>query len=263
MTGVKDGSYTQTYVGNGFLGSVEALTSEGVTDTLAAGGHEVTFAGENTRGIALTVGTQAGDSSRMATIDTRSSGGGSDTAAMPGDALVYEHDGAPTTITVTLDSVTQGKGASTLRSGPIAVGRDATVTVKPNSWTSLTKARIVTRAKGKRARWRTVRGRGSLPVKLALSKLGVSGGEAHATVRIRKAPAGAVGGVVLRVLRGRKVVARQGFSVEAVVDGAKTYTFSPPSLAHGRYVLRADAIVSAAGAQTGRKRVSKTRRVKL
>ncbi len=258
MVGRKDGSYRQTFVSGDFLGTVEAPTSAGVTDSLTGDGRRIAFAGSETRPIEMRLGINSGDGSRLATIETRSASGGSDVAALRSGALVYEHDGPPATVAITLTSATDGKGAGQFESGPLAVRRNETLTITPSSWDTLGSARVVGRSKAGR-RVRKVRSRSSLDVRVALRGLSVKAGSARVTTRFSDVPAGAVAGVVLRLVRGKRVVAKRGFGVAQVADGARRFSFKLPALRKGRYTLRADATVTT---PSGTRRVSSQVRVR-
>jgi hypothetical protein len=264
VRGTKDGSYQQMFLDNGFLGEVDAPTTDGVTDRLTGGGRQIAFAGADTRTIAMRTGIVQGDGGRTATIRTQSFAGGGDTAGLRDDALVYSHDGPATSVQLTLESAADGRAPASFESAPLKVADGETLRVEPGNWQTLETVRVTTLAEGRPPRTRTLHTRAATSlVRMALSRLRVSGGQAGATLRVKRAPAGAVGGVTLRLVRRGKVVAKRGFGIAQLVMGTERFAFALPRLGHGRYVLRADAVATVTDGRLASRRVHRTGRVRL
>ncbi len=266
MKGVKDGSYSQSIMGGGFIGSVnDVKTAKGVTDRLSGnpGNDTVAFEGGRTRALELEVGSQRKSASRVATIDTRTFAGGGETVSMPGgSSLVYEHDGAPTRFSFELQSVERGASAAHFKSGSMAIGRGDRIVAKPADWRRLESVRVTVRRANGRVTTRVVRNRASSPVKITVSKLSVrkaSGrNTARVTTRLRNVAFGSVLGVTLRVQRNGRTVARKGFAVKQPRNASRTFSYKlPRGLRRGTYRLQADVMVASTGARPATKRVAR------
>ena len=77
-----------------------------------------------------------GKTTRTAAIRTTARRGGSDAAALAGGTVRLAHDGAPTTMRVTLGSVGAGSPMS-VTTVPLAVGRGQRLELRPRTWSDL------------------------------------------------------------------------------------------------------------------------------
>jgi hypothetical protein len=273
MKGRKKGRYSQMIVGDGFVGSVRGVrTAKGVVDRVSGGAQSrsIEFAGRSTRPVELQLGTQKGGVSRLATVRTRSFGGGTDSAALRrGSALVYEHDGPATRFSMVLESVEKRAGAARFASGPLRIRRAQRVTLEPGSWRSLRQARLVIRNPDGSRRVRQLRSRGSgVPTRITIRRLAVETRRrrttARVTARLAKVPLRSAGGVVFRLKRGGKLVAKRGFGIRRVRSGKRTVAWRlPKGLRRGRYRLIADVTVVSAGDQPGGARARRSAPVRL
>jgi hypothetical protein len=273
MTGRKEGRYAQMIVGNGFVGAVQDVrTAKGVVDRVSgsAQSRSIEFAGSSTRPVELRLGSQTGGVSRLATIRTRSFRGGSDTAALRrGSALVYEHDGPATRFSVVLENVEKNAGAARFTSAPLRIRRGQRVRLEPASWRSLRHARLVIRNPDGTRRVRRLRSRSSgVPTRITIRRLGVATQRrrtiARVTAGLAKVPPRSAGGVVFRLLRGGKLVAKHGFGIRQVRTGKRTVSWRlPKGLRRGRYRLIADVTVISAGDRTGSARARRSTRLRL
>jgi hypothetical protein len=273
MQGRKEGRYSQMIAGNGFVGSVQDVrTAKGVVDRVSgsAQSRSIEFAGSSTRPVELQVGTQKGGVSRVATVRTRSFGGGSDSVALRRDsAVVYEHDGPATRFSVVLEGVEKRAGAAHFASAPLRIRPGQRVTLDPASWRSLRRARLEIRNPDGSRRVRMLRSRtGAAPTRIAIRRLGVAPQRrrtiARVTARLAKVPLRSAGGVVFRLQRGGKLVAKRGFGLRRVRSGKRTVSWRlPKGLRRGRYRLIADVTVVSAGDRAGSARARRSVRVRL
>jgi len=236
-----------------------------VTDRLSGNPSDdtITFAGERGRALQLEVGSERKASSRTATIDTHTSGGGSETVALPGgSSLRYEHDGAPTRFSFELQSMERGASAAHFESGPLTIRNGERITAKPADWRRLDSVRVSVRSASGKVTTRRIRNRASSPVKIALTKpaLRKTGGrrDARVTTRLRRVAADSVLGVSLRLVRNGRTVAREGFAVKQPRNASRTFSFKlPKGVRKGTYRLIADVTVASTGAKPATKRASR------
>lgn len=268
MQGRKTGAYSEMVAGNGFTGSVEVPTEKGVVDRLSgdSDAQSIAFAGSQTRPISFEVGAQDGGKTRLATVDTHTFDRGKDEASMGRDSsLVYEHDGPATRFSVALESVQKSASAATFSSGPLRIRRGEKVTVKPESWRSLTSAKMVIRGPGGERRVRRLRSRGDgVPTRIDVKRLGLSGKRtAKIALRLRHVPPRSAGGIVLRLARHGKAIAKRGFGLQQIDDGKLRLSRKLPRVHSGRYRLIADVAVVSAGNRTGTARVQESAPVRI
>ncbi len=270
VRGVKKGRYRQAVVTEDGIAAVDVATAPGVRDVTgatSAGGLTFTALGRSARRrLKIDLARKPGaTSSRRATITTTTGGGAKATARMTrGGTITYAHDGPATTYSLTLQSVQTNGGPASFTSGPLRVERGESVTVRPASWRSLGSVRVTTRTGGGRARTRTVRNRSKPPASLAVRSLRLSGRRVVTTVRATRLPRVAALGVVLRMTRGGRTVARRAFKVQALRAGTRTLRWTlPRSVARGSYRLVANATVAVSGARTGTVRRARSTRVRV
>ncbi len=266
MEGKKDGTYAQTIMGSGFVGAVnDVKTAKGVTDRLSGnpGADTITFAGERGRSLELEVGSERKSSSRVATIDTHTSAGGTETVALPnGSSLRYEHDGATTRFSFELQSVERGAAAAHFQSGALTIRKGERMTATPADWRRLDSVRVAVRSASGKVTTRRLRNRAQSPVKIAVSKpsLRKAAGrhEAKVTTRLRRVVPDSILGVTLRLQRNGRTVARKGFAVKQPRNASRTFAFKlPKGVRRGTYRLQADVTVASTGAKPSTKRVAR------
>jgi hypothetical protein len=266
MDGKKDGSYSQTVMGNDFIGGVMGVpTSKGVNDRVSGSiaAHTIDFAGQKNRPLNLQVGLHKKRSSRLATFSTHTFKGAGDTAQMQAGSVVYDHSGPGTTFSFSIESVQAGASAAEFKSGPLRVGPGEQVTVAPTSWSSLKGVRLSIGKPGGHKRVRMLRNR--VPgngARIAISRLALRTIRGHrtatVTARLRRVPADSAQGVVLRLTGRNRVYALKSFGVRRARNGTRTFSWRLPRVAKGAYRLVADVTVAASGAHPGTAR--RTRR---
>jgi hypothetical protein len=235
-------------------------TEKGVVDRISgdSDAQSIGFAGSQTRPISLEVGAQEGGTSRLATFRTRTFEGGEDTASIgKGSSLVYQHDGPATRFSFALESVQRAASAATFNSGPLRLRRGEKVTVKPAGWRSLEKVKMVVRGPGGERRVRHLRNRGDgVPTRIDVKRLSVAGGgKAKIALRLSRVPPRSAGGVVFRLVRHGKTIAKRGFPISPIENGKLALVRSLPEVRAGRYRLIANVAVASAGNRTGTARV--------
>jgi hypothetical protein len=264
VEGVHNGTYSQLLVGKGFVGGVKNVaTGKGVTDQLGGDPNagELSFAGERDRALTANLAVDHGDVHRAASVNTRTSKGGSDGFALGhGASLVYTHQGATTRASFTLTSVQRNGGPVTFSSGPITVRRGERLRLTPGSWGSLDRVRVSS-SKGAS---RLLRNRRAFPAKFSVGTPKLAKGRAGVATSIRSLPAQTVGGVVLRLVRGHRTVARKAIAIGAPKRGRHTYSWTlPKSVKRGTYRL-ITTMTLAGGTQTpGRRTVTKAATVRV
>jgi hypothetical protein len=250
LNGLKNGQYTEAFTSPGFVGSVNNVaTAKGVHDKLAGMNGTLTFTGGTDRTLNIELAqrpNRAHATAWSATLNTHASAHGSDTAGLaPSGALSYAHTGAPTTLSLTLTSLRRDGGPSSFTSGPIKIGRGDRVTVKPIG-RDLGSVRLQIRDSHGKTTTRTLRNRARPPARLTLAAPKLAGRRASVSVRIAGLRGNAMLGVSLRLVRGKRVVARFAKAAQAR-NAARTFAFRLPRVAAGRYRLLADARVVTAG----------------
>ncbi|HMJ03218.1 MAG TPA: hypothetical protein VK506_09755, partial [Conexibacter sp.] len=273
VRGRRRGAYSQLIAGRGFVGSVDGVrTARGVVDRVSGtpGARLLRFAGERARRITLNVGVEAGRARRSATIHTRTTASGSETVQLAGGrSLVYEHDGAATSWSFALSSAEPGAAAGSFASGRLTVRDGDRVTATPVRWRAPSSVRLSIRHADGRRETRRLRNRATGPsARISVTRLRVATARgrdvAQVTARLRRLRGSAVQGVVLRLTRGGRTVARRGFAVRRPRNGARTFRWRlPAGLAAGRYQLLADITVASTGARSGTRRVVRHASVRL
>jgi len=248
--GVKAGRYDQAVTSPGFVGGITGVaTSRGVRDRLTGAPGSLTFEGGERRALNIELARQGrsrGATAWSATIKTTGSAKGEDSAALtPAGALRYAHDGASTRMSFSLSRLRADGGPERFDSGPLHVGRGDRLSITP-SGAGLRRLRVTTRSAGGRTVTRTLRNRAKRPARLSLSRLVLGGRRASVRVRVAALRGQAAGGVVLRLKRGTRTVARRSLALKQLRNGTRTVRFTVPGkVKRGRYRLVADARVSA------------------
>ena len=264
VKGLKSGTYSQLVAGDGFVGGVrDVATGKDVKDGLSGmpASGALQFAGGRDRRLGVDVAIDHGGVHRAASVATGASKGGKDTVALGrGQALSYTHDGATTRASFTLTSVAANGGPATFSSGAVTVRRGERVTLKPVSWRSLDRVRASFSKGGSRM----LRNRTSFGARLRLGTPKLSKGRAAVATSITRLPAQTAGGVVLRLVRGHRTVARKAVAVTDPQRGRKTYTWTLPSkVRRGTYRLVANMVLAGGDRAMGRRSVSKAARVRV
>ena len=264
MEGVHKGTYSNLMVGNGFVGGVkDVATDKGVTDALTGtpGAGALKFAGERNRALDVNLAVDHGDVHRSASIATHAFKGGSDAVSLgKGASLSYAHTGATTRASFTLTNVARNGGPVTFSSGPMTVRRGERLKLTPVSWRALDRVRVTSSKGGSKI----LRNRTGFAASFRLGTLKVAKGVASVATSIRRLPPQTAGGVVLRLQRGGKTVARKAIAITAPKRGGHTYAFRlPKSLKRGTYKLVANMVLAGGDKQLGRRMVTRTARVRI
>jgi hypothetical protein len=268
MRGREEGRYSQMVAGNGFTGWVRGVpTAKGVVDRVSGSARKrsISFAGSSTRPLSLEVGVQKGGRSRLATVRTRTFDDGEDTTKIRKGSLVYEHDGPRTKFSFGLEAVHEGASAARFTSGSLRIRGGEKVKVKPASWRSLRRAKMVIRGPGGERRVRRLHSKGDgVPTKIKVKRLGLAGKrKAKIGLRVRRVPPRSAGGVVFRLVRRGKTVAKRGFPIREIQNGKHKLRRKLPRVRAGRYRLVANVAVASAGNRTGTARERKSVRVRI
>jgi len=269
VRGVKAGRYTQLVAGPGFAGGVtDVAVDKGVVDSLSGtpGAGALRFAGGRDRGLNLNVAVDHGGVHRAASVATEGSRGGSDTVALGrGRALSYLHHGDTTRMSFTLTNVASQGGPAGFRSQAITVRGGERVTVTPVSWSSLDRVRVVSQRRGARPTVRILRNRAAFAGRFTVGTPRVSHGRATVRTKITRLPEQTAGGVVLRLQKGHRTIARKAMAVSKPTVGSRSYAWKLPRKARpGRYSLVA-TMVLAGGSQgaVARKTVTRAATVRV
>jgi hypothetical protein len=214
VRGTRRGRYAHGLIGRGANARVTgAATSPGQEDrlTLRPGEAQLEFrTGATSAPVTYELAEEAGKGTRTATVAMTARRGGTDAAELGGGTLRLEHDGPPTTATVTLGSVgTALPSAAT--TAPLRVGRGERIEVRPRAWTDLGRgARMTVRnAKGRVLRRTNVRMRTTTKVALAGVAARRKGTRVTVTGRVAKRGSAPVLAAVVEVVRRGRVVRRR------------------------------------------------------
>jgi hypothetical protein len=115
VEGVRRGTYTQSYAGQGFVASLSGVpTAKGVHDAVTGAGESIELRSGANRPLHIDLAQRrSGSETIAATIDSRASANGADSAGFSGSgALTYAHDGAPTVLRFALTSVRRNGSAT-------------------------------------------------------------------------------------------------------------------------------------------------------
>jgi len=190
-------------------------------------------------------GAQRGGTAFAATVDTRSSKGGSERAGLtPAGRLTYAHDGAATRFSFTLTRTGGDGGASTFRSPALRIRRGQRFVVTP------VRPGVVRLRLGGRTRLLKSR-RVRATARVTLLKPRVNGRRVTLRLRVRGVNGRterAVVGAAVRVASGGKVVGSKARALRNVKNGRRTVRLRLPRLPDGDYRLLADARLVVSGA---------------
>jgi hypothetical protein len=243
--GTRSGTYSQAYTAPGFVAAADVRTAKGVTDRVRGEGDSLSFQSGIDRPLKVDLAREAGAVTTSATLRTRASAGGDDSAGLSRGALSYSHDGAPTSVSFTLNTVNPAGGASSFASGPIAIGRGAHLSARAIG-RGLDRVRLTVRdARGGR-RTRVLRSHASRgQVKLGAPK--GSRGRLTVPVRLAGLERGAVAGATLRLMRGHRVLAHRAMTLTGKGSHRRIVWKLPGSVRAGSYRLLVDVHALSSG----------------
>jgi hypothetical protein len=242
LEGLKRGHYTQLYTAPGFVASAaDVLTAEGVRDTLTGDGSSLRFESGQERPLELQLAERSGAAiSTAATLEAHASAGGSDSAGFAGDgALTYAHDGAPATFQFTLTIVRRDGGPATFASGPLAVGRGERLRAEPID-RDLRRVRLTVRDARGQTTTKVLRNRDRARGSIRLGTPRVSGRRLSIGLRLSGMRGRAIAGVSLRLMRGKRLVARKALALKDAADRQTVSWRLPRSVRSGAYRLLTD-----------------------
>lgn len=241
IRGTRAGRYEHGLLGRGSAATVSgAATTPGQEDrlTVRPGEAQLGFTTGAARApVTYDLAENRGKATRTAAVRITARKGAGDEAELGGGVLRLEHDGAPTTATVTLGSVGEGLPGS-VTTAPLKIGRGESLELRPRSWTQLADGvRLTVRSASGRVRRRsTVR----LVTTKAVAVSGVGakrrGTKVTLTGRITKRGSAPVLAATAELVRGGRVVRRRSvtrrgaevkagrFSVTVPVGGARRGT---------------------------------------
>jgi hypothetical protein len=240
--GVKDGEYTQAYTAPGFVAGLSHVrTGEGVRDTVRGEGDSVSIESGESRPLAIELAKREGaTATQAATVDTHASTAGSDSAGFAdGGTLTYTHDGAPTTLDFTLTSIHTEGGPATFASGPVTIGDGERLSAKPLD-RDLSRVRLRIRDAHGKTRTRVLRNRVRAAGLLKLGAVKVSGRRLSVPLRLSGIHGRAIVGASLRLVRGKRVVARKVLSLRSAGGTRRIAWRLPHAVKSGAYRLLTD-----------------------
>jgi hypothetical protein len=246
--GLKGGSYSQLIAGPGFVAATPKVeTAKSVLDKMSikpkAG--EVTFAGGRDRGLELDLAIDRGRVHRGASVETTASKGGEDVAALGhGKSLIYTHDGGTAQVRISLTNIARSGGPATYRSPGMTVRRGERLKMTPLDWHSLDRVRVTARLKGGKTRTRVLVNTAGANQRFALGRPRLKGHRAGVSLRLLHVSQPAVGGLVLRLLRGNRIVAKKAIVIKHPKRGRRTFHWRLPHVHPGRYRLLANAALA-------------------
>ncbi|MFT4035975.1 MAG: hypothetical protein QM679_10425 [Patulibacter sp.] len=274
ITGQQGGTYDAAVSGPGFAGTFNDVpTKAGVVDQAggSASGHALSFTSGDDRPLTITVATggASGSGARAARagggtdasveIQARASKGATESAGLSsGGVLDYTHGGKPASVALTFTTYSANTGPQVFQTGPVRLTTDETISSKlPQGAGSVLSLRI--KAKGGKVRTVTVRNKAKAPAKLTVAGLKLPKGGAgtlHATANVSKLAgdgqsATNVLGVVVRVMRGKKTVARTTLSRTLAGNVTLPIDWKLPALKRGSYKVRLDARLTVGGTSGG------------
>jgi hypothetical protein len=243
FVGVKRGHYSGAFIGKGFAASVtDVATTPGTRDTLRGQGEALTFRGGRDRPLTVDLAqrpTGPRATAWAATLHTTASAHGSDAAALTDHGtLAYTHDGAPTTVRFTLSGLDRVNGPTRFDSGPVSVARGDRLTVTPRA--GLRSVGVTIRDRRGRTHRAVLRNRATPPAHVTVATPALTATRAAVRVGIRGLRGRAAIGVVMRVFRGRRLLATRAASRTHVANGSRRFAFRLPRGLRGRYRLRTD-----------------------
>jgi hypothetical protein len=243
FVGKKSGSYHQAYMAPGFVASAEdVVTDKGVRDEIRGAGHTITFESGADRPLRLDLANDAKGAPSAATLSTHVSAGDADRAGLAGDAvLTFVHDGAPTSLRFTLTTVHRNGGPATFVSPPVAIRDGDRLRATPlGRGGDRVRLRISNHGQ---TRTRVLHTRARSRGRIVLGAAKLSGRRLSVGVKVSGLGRRALGGVALRLMRGKHVLARKAVALKRAAGAHRISWRLPRSARSGRYRVVADARV--------------------
>jgi hypothetical protein len=261
FVGRRSGTYSAALSGHGLVASVENVaTASGVRDSVGARGDGITFNGGMSRALTMELAQgirRPGSGLWSAKLQTHADGGHREAAALtPTGTLSLMHRGRATTISFTLSS----SRAGTFASGPVHVAAGDQVTVKPAS--GLSSARVTFRGRSG-VRTMVIHNHVAPAARLAIGQPRRTGSRLTVRVGIRGLHSRAVMGVVVRVVRNRRVLAHTTVRVINARNGSRPVALPLPVRVRGRVVVATNAELVTAGETGPSRAVGASRRMTL
>jgi hypothetical protein len=242
FAGAERGRYSFSYAGPGFVAAAtDVATAEGVRDTVTGAGETLTIESGRARDLEIDLAKRSsGALTTAATIETRASAGGTDSAGFAAGALTYAHRGAPTEVEFTLTSVRRDGGPATLASGPVALASGDRLRAEPLG-RDLERVRLTVRDARGRESTRVLRSHARPRGRLELAAAKVSGRRLTMRVRLAGMSGRAILGTSLRLFHDGRLLARKVVALKRGGRSRRVVWRLPRSLRDGRYRLLADA----------------------
>jgi hypothetical protein len=251
VEGTKAGRYTEAYVAPGFTATVASVpTQHGVVDRIGGDGDSMTLRSGIARPLRIEAAQHSNASlSSGANVQTHASADGADTVGFADDGdLTYAHSGAATKITFTLTEVREQGGPATFVSPPLAVRDGDRLRVDPID-RDLHRVRVEIHNGGTK-RTLVLRSRGGGPGKrLKLGAAKLAGHRLVQRFRVSGLHGGAIVGTVLRLMRGKRLIAHHVVARRSRNGVQKIVWKLPKGLGKGRFRLRADVRLASTGSR--------------
>lgn len=249
VRGTSTGRYSQVTTAKGFVAGVsDVATAAGVTDTLTSdpGDGTITFAGTKDRRLQLDLASDQRGHQRSASLLLRTFNGGAEAVDFgKGATLVLRHDGLATTLRLQFTD-SDRRGIDRITSAPVRIPQGATVRATP-TWRSLDSVRLVVVDNGKRTT-RVLRDRSRTSTRVVLAKPEATGKRVKVSFRVVRPVVPSSAGLVVRVFKGQRVVARKAVAYAKPRKG-KTLRWKVPRLRKGQHRIVARATLITSGAQ--------------
>jgi hypothetical protein len=285
--GVRSGTYSQAFTSAGFVRAVtNVATARGVRDAatgLPSGrrGHAaVRFQSGRDRPLSIALASRpsgagasggratsaaaAQPTTWAATIATHAFAHGSDSAGLtPSGGLTYGHDGAATTLSFSLQSVSRDRGPARFESPTVRVAAGDRVSVRPLGG-DLERVRLAVRHRNGRTTRSVVRNRAKAAGRLGFGTPRLRGRQLRVPVRVAGLRDRAVLGVSLQLSRGGREVAHREQALTRLGNGSRTLTWRlPRGVRKGSYRLVANARLATAGLSAGSVRAARRATVRI
>ena len=133
----------------------------------------------------------------------------------------------------------------------------------PAKWRSLDRVKVVSRRPGHQTMTRVLRNRAKFAARLSVRRPRLKGRRAKVGVRIRRVPAQAAGGVVMRLRHHGRTVARKARAIEDPERGRHTYRWKVAHVRSGSYRLVANVTLAGGTRTPGSRTVKRTASVRV
>jgi hypothetical protein len=267
MRGIRNGHYSELMAGDGFVGGVSDVPTEnGVRDRLTAMPKRgaLSFSGGRDRPLDLAAAIDHGHVRRAASIHVHAAADGGDRLALGnGRSIAFRHRGSKARVTFTLTNVAKQGGPASFESPAVTVHPGERMKLKPSSWRRLNRVRLTSHRPGGKTTRRTLRNRAGSPVSFSLHRPRIAKRHARVRTRIRRVPAQAAGGIVLRLKRHGHTVVRKDRSIGQPERGPRTFRWKLKHLRPGRYKAVANMVLAGGTELPGRRSAKRTARVRI